>query len=336
MQERRSLRQIAQRVAIGAAAVLALAAVVRHVRKSHATAMLQEYMIVPVQARPQFLLRRGQALATEGIPGNGYSGRANNEEDYTDPYGGGDVPGPYGRVNDPYDGDWALGPLGGKQVGGVQGLRMVPRQGLAVDHNIWDENSEMGTNSVYMPPMPQSQVDAVARQRADAQQNAAKHKANANQGGQPQQDRSWVGTNDVFFGANGGGYGFARGAKKAGLSKTAAARGAKKAAPKAKATPKQMSAVQRKQHAMKAKMMSLYRSEDPHEAEYGREGYNQLDDTVLPSYVGSGGPVIGVDGLASNMEHEWVHHDEPMSFACNPDIYGCETGEEVDPLYAHD
>jgi hypothetical protein len=25
-------------------------------------------------------------------------------------------PGPYGRVNDPYDGDWALGPLGGKAV----------------------------------------------------------------------------------------------------------------------------------------------------------------------------------------------------------------------------
>ncbi len=35
-------------------------------------------------------------------------------EDYTDPYGGGDVRGPYGYVNDPYDGDWALGPLGGK------------------------------------------------------------------------------------------------------------------------------------------------------------------------------------------------------------------------------
>ena len=33
-----------------------------------------------------------------GMPGNGYSGRANNLEDYTDPYGGGDVPGPYGNV----------------------------------------------------------------------------------------------------------------------------------------------------------------------------------------------------------------------------------------------
>ena len=32
------------------------------------------------------------------MPGNGYSGRANNLEDYTDPYGGGDVPGPYGNV----------------------------------------------------------------------------------------------------------------------------------------------------------------------------------------------------------------------------------------------
>ena len=33
-----------------------------------------------------------------GMPGNGYSGRANNLEDYTDPYGGGDVPGPYGII----------------------------------------------------------------------------------------------------------------------------------------------------------------------------------------------------------------------------------------------
>lgn len=328
MQERRSLRQIAQRVAIGAAAVLALAGVVRHVRKSHATAMLQEYMIVPVQARPQFLIRRGQALATEGIPGNGFSGRANNEEDYTDPYGGGDVPGPYGRVNDPYDGDWALGPLGGKAIG-VQGLRMVAHPSL-VDRNIWDENGEMGTNSVYMGNMPQSQVDANAQRRAEGQRNAAKA-----QSSQPQkQDNSWVGTNEVFFGANGGGYGFARGAKKAGLGKKAAARGTKKAAPSA--SHKKMSAVQKKQHAMRAQMTSLYRSDDPHEAEYGREGNNQLDESVLPSYVGSGGPVIGVDGMASNVEHSWIHRPEPFSFACNPDISGCENGLEVDPLYAND
>jgi hypothetical protein len=31
------------------------------------------------------------------MPDTGYSGRANNLEDYTDPYGGGDVPGPYGN-----------------------------------------------------------------------------------------------------------------------------------------------------------------------------------------------------------------------------------------------
>ena len=32
------------------------------------------------------------------MPGNGYSGRANNLEVLTDPYGGYDVPGPYGVV----------------------------------------------------------------------------------------------------------------------------------------------------------------------------------------------------------------------------------------------
>jgi len=32
------------------------------------------------------------------MPDTGYSGRANNLEDYTDPYGGGDVPGPYGNL----------------------------------------------------------------------------------------------------------------------------------------------------------------------------------------------------------------------------------------------
>merc|ERR1719453_1265627 len=59
-----------------------------------------------------------------GMPGNGYSGRANNLEVLTDPYGGGDVPGPYGYANDPYDGDWALGPLGGKGIK-TQNLRFI-------------------------------------------------------------------------------------------------------------------------------------------------------------------------------------------------------------------
>ena len=38
------------------------------------------------------------ACTSAGMPGNGYSGRANNLEVLTDPYGGYDVPGPYGVV----------------------------------------------------------------------------------------------------------------------------------------------------------------------------------------------------------------------------------------------
>ena len=33
-----------------------------------------------------------------GMPDTGHSGRANNYEDISDPYGGGDVPGPYGNI----------------------------------------------------------------------------------------------------------------------------------------------------------------------------------------------------------------------------------------------
>jgi len=32
------------------------------------------------------------------MPDTGHSGRANNVEDVSDPYGGGDVPGPYGML----------------------------------------------------------------------------------------------------------------------------------------------------------------------------------------------------------------------------------------------
>ena len=99
----------------------------------------------------------------------------------------------------------------------------------------------------------------------------------------------------------------------------------------------------------------------------------QLNDDVLPSAVGTGGPVIGVDGLPSNVDHTWNHYPDvsgfpipclllcitlslfwvtnchwfellvksvigaqAFSFACNPDILGCETGLEVDPEYAWD
>jgi hypothetical protein len=45
-----------------------------------------------------------QSLATfpGGMPDTGHSGRANNEEDLQDPYGGGDVEGPYALTPNPF------------------------------------------------------------------------------------------------------------------------------------------------------------------------------------------------------------------------------------------
>jgi len=99
-----------------------------------------------------------------GMPDTGYSGRANNLEDYTDPYGGGDVPGPYGFANDPYDGDWALGPLGGKGIrtqnlnfvnGPVRRSAPAPRikHGRMAEEdepNVWGAEP-MGTDSLFIP-----------------------------------------------------------------------------------------------------------------------------------------------------------------------------------------
>eukprot|EP00282_Hemiselmis_andersenii_P016855 CAMPEP_0114141048 /NCGR_PEP_ID=MMETSP0043_2-20121206/17708_1 /TAXON_ID=464988 /ORGANISM="Hemiselmis andersenii, Strain CCMP644" /LENGTH=313 /DNA_ID=CAMNT_0001235179 /DNA_START=9 /DNA_END=950 /DNA_ORIENTATION=- len=305
------------KVLVVALAVLAVAACVRHYRKSRATALMQEYLLVPVE---------GRQLATmpQGMPGNGHSGRATNEEDYTDPYGGGDVPGPYGHVNDPYDGDWALGPLGGKAVN-MQGLRMVNPAQAALDRNIWDSNA-MGTNSIFMGNMPVSAVEKVHKQQ-EARAKAAQMMQDSEAKLHAHEDTRWIGTNAAFFGSNGGGTGLARGAKKGLAHKL----GAKKASPHHKAAAPAKGKV-----AVKAKTTSLFRSDNPHEAEYGREGDHILDESVLPSDIGSGGPVIGVDGLPSNGPHEWVHVDEPFSFACNPDIYGCEKGLTVDPLYAND
>jgi hypothetical protein len=311
------MKSLAGRVLAVAMAVLALAACVRHYRKSRATALMQEYLLVPVE---------GRQLATmpQGMPGNGHSGRATNVEDYTDPYGGGDVPGPYGRVNDPYDGDWALGPLGGKAVN-VQGLRMVNPAQAALDRNIWDSDA-MGTDSIFMGNMPVSAVQKVHKQQ-EARRKAAQMMKDHEDQMHAHEDTRWVGTNAAFFGANGGGTGLARGTKKGMTQK----HGARKASPQHRAA-----GAAKGKAAMRAKTMALFRSDDPHEAEYGREGDHILDESVLPSDVGSGGPVIGVDGLPSNVDHTWVHHDEPFSFACNPDIWGCENGLTVDPMYAND
>ena len=79
-----------------------------------------------------------------------------------------------------------------------------------------------------------------------------------------------------------------------------------------------------------AHTQQLFRSEEPGVAEYGLEGDNILNEEVLPSEVGTGGPVIGVDGVPSNGEHDWIHYDEPLDFACDPSILGCEDGLEVE------
>jgi hypothetical protein len=311
-------RAVGSSVAIIAVALMAAACVVRHYHKSQATALMERYLLVP----------EGRFLATfpQGMPGNGHSGRATNVEDFADPYGGGDVPGPYGRVNDPYDGDWALAPLGGKAIN-VQGLHAVNPAEAAKDQNIWGAK-DMGTNSIFMGNMPASEAydkRRINRRQMGPPPNMMPNKRAADANKQPLSfvpDADWVGTNAAFMGANGGGYGLARG-KKMGLAHKATA---KKAAP----------AASHQQTVMRAQMQTLFRSDDPHEAEYGREGEHQLDASVLPSDIGSGGPVMGVDGKPSNMAHAWVHVDEPFSFACNPDISGCEKGLTVDPLYAHD
>mmetsp|Transcript_87291 Transcript_87291/g.130987 ORF Transcript_87291/g.130987 Transcript_87291/m.130987 type:complete len:289 (-) Transcript_87291:142-1008(-) len=285
--EHQPMRAVAASFALIAVATLAVAAIISNQNK--ADAMLE---IVEVPMAPQ-LFR---------MPGSGYSGR----------------PGPYGYVNDPYDGDWALGPLGGKAVR-PQALRAQALYARAPiqkpeDKNIWDADSQ-GTNSIFMGKMTAKQAGLDNQQKIaprrksakvlTAEQNVAKHM----KGGSYVPDESWVGTNSVFFGSNGGGNGWAR---------------------------KQKSKVQKQQRVMKAKTQSLFRSDDPHMAEYGFEGPNQLNDDVLPSAVGTGGPVIGVDGLPSNVDHTWVHYKDAFSYACNPDILGCETGLEVDPVYAWD
>jgi hypothetical protein len=82
------------RAASAAAAVMAGVGVRCHRRPNHA--------VLERAAVPQGITRQLHPHAAgsdvAGMPGNGYSGRANNLEDYTDPYGGGDVPGPYGNA----------------------------------------------------------------------------------------------------------------------------------------------------------------------------------------------------------------------------------------------
>jgi len=315
--------------------------------------MVPEFMI-PARNVPQLFSFPG------GMPGNGYSGRATNEEDVSDPYGGGDKPGPYGRVNDPYDGDWALNPLGGKQIK-MQALPMI--QAAAPADNIWNDGV-MGTDSIFMHSMSSKE----ANQNLMNKRSQPAPSELVGPGG-PGTDSGWVGTDQVFFGSNGGGYGWARraGAKPmvgqalTGVNADSLIRdgysnggkvqsvpnlgGTNFAFNKAdgyhfgwarKQQPKAAGAGAQAPRAQKSLLQSLFRSDDAHEAEYGREGPNQLNDDVLPSAVGTGGPVIGVDGLPSNLDHTWAKHAEEFSFKCSDDIYGCAGGLTVDPEYAAD
>lgn len=61
------------------------------------------------------------------MPGNGYSGRANNLEVLTDPYGGYDVPGPYGAVICGMSGPCAV--LSDCWCGGIQQLHVDADEG---------------------------------------------------------------------------------------------------------------------------------------------------------------------------------------------------------------
>mmetsp|Transcript_16157 Transcript_16157/g.25078 ORF Transcript_16157/g.25078 Transcript_16157/m.25078 type:complete len:321 (+) Transcript_16157:3-965(+) len=313
----------AQALAAASAALVACALIgmvwATQIRKP--TSMMQ-YIAIPMA--PRLFTMPG------GMPGTGFSGRGSNEEDYTDPYGGGDKPGPYGYVNDPYDGDWALGPLGGKAVG-VQGLRMAPAPDQ--DRNLWG-SEDMGTNSIFMGKMTPKDVQFSNQQRENRmkamrppQQVMKGHSGKSYI--DPKAD--WIGTNSAFFGANGGGYGLAQ------KNKQQKGMLHKKQAHQLKAKIQgQKAKVQAKKVAKKAPFQKLFRSDDPHMAEYGFEGPNQLNDDVLPSAVGTGGPVIGVDGEPSNVDHAWVHYPEEFSFACNPDILGCDEGLTVEPEYAED
>jgi len=182
--------------------------------------------------------------------------------------------------------------------------------------NVWGAEP-MGTNSLFMPRLTASDI----KHGEEAHKAAMKKQFAAMGGKAPEPVPDWVGTNTAFFGAHQGG-------DSSFTHQPQAAKGGHgrfKNAQKGKARKMKVAHTQQ-----------LFRSDDPHMAEYGLEGDNILNEDVLPSDVGSGGPVIGVDGLPGNVDHAWEHVEEPFSFACSEDILGCEGGLEVDPDYAND
>merc|ERR1712216_1076893 len=102
----------------------------------------------------------------------------------------------------------------------------------------------------------------------------------------PEPVPDWVGTNTAFFGAHQGG-------DSSFTHQPQAAKGGHgrfKNAQKGKARKMKVAHTQ-----------LLFRSDDPHMAEYGLEGDNILNEDVLPSDVGSGGPVIGVTACPATL-----------------------------------
>jgi len=230
-----------------------------------------------------------------------------------------------------------------------------------IQDNIWNDDI-MGTDSIFMHSM--SSKEANEHLQAKRAQPAPSELVGP---GGPGSDSAWVGTNQVFFGSNGGGYGWARravpktlaGQALTGIDANSLVRdgysngGKVQSVPNLGGTnfafnkadgyhygwarkPQRPQPAAKAPRAQKSLMQSLYRSDDAHEAEYGREGPNQLNDDVLPSAVGTGGPVIGVDGKPSNVDHAWQKKPEEFSFKCSDDIYGCAGGLTVDPVYAAD
>jgi len=187
-----------------------------------------------------------QSLATfpGGMPDTGHSGRANNEEDLLDPYGGGDVPGPYGNVNDPYDGDWALAPLGGK-ARHLSNLRMVMPQQRPMMQRRMAPMSRLVAQPDWQPHPQFAQPRQFERSQYEGVKYAPRENYNIindNAG----VDNAGKGTNAAFLGSNGGGFGLKQ--RTAGAAKLARSA---KVAPKARKVTKGAAANKAAAHARK-------------------------------------------------------------------------------------
>mmetsp|Transcript_46459 Transcript_46459/g.123294 ORF Transcript_46459/g.123294 Transcript_46459/m.123294 type:complete len:210 (-) Transcript_46459:324-953(-) len=161
----------------------------------------------------------------------------------------------------------------------------------------------MGTNSIFMHQM--TSKDAQMNLEMKRSQPAPSEPVGPGGAGA---DSSWVGTNSVFFGSNGGGYGWAR-APTQKIMKGQALRSIDKSksvyrdgyssntiqsVPVLGGTNAAFNLADgyhygwakkpqspKTNRVQKSHLQSLFRSADAHEAEYGREGDNQVEDDCL-------------------------------------------------------